>query len=180
MKANEKSIEDLKWVRIFDPTHIPKEYINQIKHKEFTTEKFYEFMNSICLLSNENGFTINHLNLLFVLVDDNNRTKGVLWMVIDNLANALVINAFSVDKEYWGNGNAVNCLIDKAAEIKEKENLERVYWITRSPKHSEKFGFKRSKQTLMEYTDGQFSKRTSIRAGCETDGASKSNDQGTT
>lgn len=163
MKTNDKSIEDLKWVRIFDPVHIPKEYIDQIKHKEFTTEKFYEFLTSICLISKENGVALNPLNLLFVLVDDNNRTKGVLWMVIDSLANALVINTFSVDKDYWGNGCAVNFLRQKAIEIKEKENLDKIYWITRSPKHSEKFGFKRSKNTLMEFSDGKFSERCSIR-----------------
>ena len=151
MKTNDKSIENLKWVRIFDPVHIPKEYIDQIKHKEFTSEKFYEFISSISVISNENGLVLNPLNLLFVLVDDNNRTKGVLWMVIDSLANALVINTFSIDKDYWGNGAAVNLLKEKAIEIKEKENLSKIYWITRSPKHSEKFGFKRSKQTLMEY-----------------------------
>jgi len=151
LKTNDKSIENLKWVRIFDPVHIPKEYIDQIKHKEFTSEKFYEFISSISVISNENGLVLNPLNLLFVLVDDNNRTKGVLWMVIDSLANALVINTFSIDKDYWGNGAAVNLLKEKAIEIKEKENLSKIYWITRSPKHSEKFGFKRSKQTLMEY-----------------------------
>jgi len=151
LKNNDKSIENLKWVRIFDPVHIPKEYIDQIKHKEFTSEKFYEFISSISLISNENGLVLNPLNLLFVLVDDNNRTKGVLWMVIDSLANALVINTFSIDKDYWGNGAAVNLLKEKAIETKEKENLSKIYWITRSPKHSEKFGFKRSKQTLMEY-----------------------------
>lgn len=177
MKTN-KSIEDLKWVRIFDPIHIPKEYIDQIKHKEFTTEKFYKFISSICLVSKENGVVLNPLNLLFVLVDDNNRTKGVLWMVIDDLANALVINTFSVDKEYWGNGAAVNFLKEKAIEIKEKENLDKIYWITRSPKHSEKFGFKRSKQTLMEYSDGKFSTGSNVRPRCETDRGSESNDEG--
>jgi len=176
LKTNEKSIENLKWVRIFDPVHIPKEYIDQIKHKEFTCEKFYEFISDIALISKEDGFVINPYNLLFVLVDDNNRTKGVLWMVIDNLANALVINTFSIDKEYWGNGSAVNFLKEKAIEIKEKENLSKIYWITRSPKHSEKFGFKRSKNTLMEYTDGKLSERTDIRTGCQTDGPSESND----
>ena len=151
MKNNDKSIENLKWIRIFDPVHIPKEYIDQIKHKEFTSEKFYEFISSISVISNENGLVLNPLNLLFVLVDDNNRTKGVLWMVIDSLANALVINTFSIDKDYWGNGAAVNLLKEKAIETKEKENLSKIYWITRSPKHSEKFGFKRSRNTLMEY-----------------------------
>lgn len=175
MKTNEKSIENLKWVRIFDPVHIPKEYIDQIKHKEFTSEKFYEFISKISVISNENGLILNPLNLLFVLVDDNNRTKGVLWMVINKLANALVINTFSVDKEYWGNGKAVTLLTAKAIEIKEKEKLERVYWITRSPKHSEKFGFKRSKNVLMEYSDGKHNNGSR----CPTSGSSEQHDERT-
>lgn len=176
MKTNDKSIESLRWVRIFDPVHIPKEYIDQIKHKEFETTKFYEFLRSNLVMVKEKDIILNPNNLLFVLVDDNNRTKGVLWMVIDTLANALVINTFSVDKDYWGNGKAVNILKEKAIEIKEKENLDKIYWITRSPKHSEKFGFKRSKQTLMEYTDGKFSQGTDIRTGCATGGNSEPND----
>lgn len=179
MKTNEKSIEKLKWVRIFDPVHIPKEYIDQIKHKEFTTERFYDFIGDISLISSDDGIKLNPLSLLFVLVDDNNRTKGVLWMVIDNLANALVINTFSVDKEYWGNGAAVNFLKAKAIEVKEKENLSRVYWITRSPKHSEKFGFKRSKNVLMEFSDGKFSERNTDGEGCSTSGQSRPDDKRT-
>lgn len=177
MKHNPKSIESLKWVRIFDPIHIPREYIDQIKHKEFSTSRFYEFVGDICLISKENELILNPINLLFVLVDDNNRTKGVLWMVIDNLANALVINTFSVDKEYWGNGAAVNFLKAKAIETKEKENLSKIYWITRSPKHSEKFGFKRSKNVLMEYSDGKFSEGSILRGECETNRNSGPNDE---
>lgn len=178
MKANDKPIEELKLVRVFDPIHIPREYIDQIKHKEFTTDRFYEFMSEICLIENENGFSLNPYNLLFVLVDDNNRSKGVLWMVIDQLANALVINTFSIDKDYWHNGKAVLYLKEKAIEIKEQQNLERIYWITRSPKHSEKFGFKRSKNVLMEFTDGQFSKGSIHGGECETNRHSIPNDKG--
>lgn len=167
----------MKWVRIFDPVHIPKEYIDQIKHKEYSTANFYDFLRSTLVIVKEKDIILNPNNLLFVLVDDKNRTKGVLWMVIDSLANALVINTFSVDKEYWGNGAAVNFLKEKAIEIKDKENLERIYWITRSPKHSEKFGFKRSKQTLMEYSDGKFSKGSDIRAGCPTSWNSEPDDR---
>lgn len=179
MKTNNKEIESLKWVRIFDPIHIPKEYIDQIKHKEFETDKFYEFLKQISLISNKDEIKLNPLSLLFVLVDDNNRTKGILWMVIDQLANALIINTFSIDSEYWGNGKAVAILREKAIEIQEKEKLERIYWITRCPKHSEKFGFKRSKNVLMEYTNGKLSTGSDIRTGCETDRHSGSNDEPT-
>lgn len=178
MKTNEKSIEDLKWVRIFDPVHIPKEYIDQIKHKEFSVDRFYEFIKEISLIPGDKGLKLNPFNLLFVLVDDNNRTKGVLWMIIDNLANVLVINTFSVDKEYWGNGKAVNFLKEKALEEKEKHKLDKVYWITRCPKHSEKFGFKRSKNVLMEFEDGKLSEGTIVRSGCSTSGIGEYNDIG--
>lgn len=192
MKTKDITKENLRWIRIFDPVHIPREYIDQIKQKEFTTDRFYKFQDGVCLIEHELGLCINPYNLLFVLVDDSTKVKGVLWMVIDSLANALVINTFSVDKEYWGNGKAIELLIEKAKEVKEQENLERVYWITRSPKHSEKFGFKRSKNVLMEYSDGKYNKgseRSSIegigkrelilgRRG-ETSGRSSIDDEGT-
>jgi hypothetical protein len=180
LKTNSITNEKLRWVRIFDPLHIPREYIDQIKQKEFTTDRFYDFLSNVCLVEHEFGLCVNPNNWLFVLVDDITKTKGILWMVVDSLANALVINTFSVDKEYWGNGKAVEWLREKALEIKDQEGLERVYWITRSPKHSEKFGFKRSKNVLMEYQDGKFSKGDTDGQGCEASRGSSANDKRTT
>jgi hypothetical protein len=150
----EEEILNLRWVRIFDPVHIPKEYVYQIKDKSFTTEKFYKYQETANVENVDGKIVFNSYNLLFVLVNEKNHTKGFLWAVVDGLSNALVINTFSMDKEYWGNGKAVKLLEIKVKEIKERVSLDKVYWITRCPKHSEKYGFKRSKNILMEYNDG--------------------------
>jgi hypothetical protein len=152
---SEEEILTLRWVRIFDPVHIPKEYVDQVKDKSFTTEKFYKFQETANVENINGRISFNPYNLLFVLVNESNHVKGFLWAVVDGLSNALVINTFSMDKDYWGNGKAVKLLESKAKEIKEIVELDKVYWITRCPKHSEKYGFKRSKNILMEYEDGQ-------------------------
>ena len=96
----EDSIDDLKFVRIFDPSHIPQEYIEQIKGREFSVERFYEFQKTICLLQIDDEAALNPMNLLFAIVNQENLVKGVLWMVVDALGNSLIINTFSIDKQY--------------------------------------------------------------------------------
>jgi len=171
--ATNRNLE-LRCLRIFDPTHIPREYIEQIKEREFEVDRFYEFQKTICLHQDGEKFSLNPCNLLFAIVDTNNRVKGVLWMAIDVLGNSLVINTFSVDKEFWGNGTAINLLKEKAIEIKEGAELDRIYWITRCPKHSERYGFKRSKNVLMEFKGyGQLSEGNIHGVGCEASGEYK-------
>lgn len=157
--------EDLKWVRIVDPIHIPREYVEQIKDRRFSVDKFYQYQKSICVENIDGNLTINVFNLLWVLVDDQNHVKGFCWMVVDPLGESLVINSFSIDNAYWGNGSAVKVLEDKAREIKEGANLSKVYWITRCPRHSERHGWKRSKHTLMEFNDGRNNDGSASEAG---------------
>lgn len=148
LKTNDKP---LNWVRIFDPIHIPRELVEQIKDRAFDTDKFYKFQKAACIEQVGDKIVLNPLNLLFVLTNDEKLVKGFCWMVVDPLSDALVINSFSMNPEYWGNGKAVKMLEKKAKEIQEGANLKKVYWITRCPRHSQKFGFKISKHTLMEY-----------------------------
>lgn len=167
--------ENLKWIRIFDPIHIPREYVEQIKDRVFEVDKFYDFQKMICKRFENGVMHVNEYNLLFVLVDESNLVKGFCWMVVDPLANALVINNFSMDKEFWGKGRCIRLLEQKAKEIQEGAQLDRVYWITRCPKHSEKYGFKKSKHVLMEYINhGRIIQRHNDGIGCETDGPSES------
>lgn len=146
-----KDATELKWVRIFDPVHIPREYVEQIKERQFSTDKFFALQKSACVNEINGNLILNPFNLLFVLADGGNIVKGFCWMVVDQLSNALIINTFSIDKEYWGNGKAVQSLESKAKHLQEGAKLDRIYWITRCPKHSERHGFKRSKHVLMEY-----------------------------
>lgn len=168
-------MEELTWVRIIDPVHIPDKYIEQIKDRDFPVEKFKKYQQMACVEIKEGQLVINPYNLLFVLVEKEKQVKGFAWFVVDALCNALVINSFSMDNEYWGNGKCIKLLEDKAREIKDGAKLDKVYWITRCPKHSEKFGFKRSKHILMEYK-GYGQDNDGIR--CEANGESGSDDPG--
>ncbi len=150
LKTEDNTI-NLRWVRIFDPDHIPIKYVEQIKDRQFTVEKFYTMQKMACIEQVDGKMVLNPCNLLYVLTNEENIVKGFCWMVVDPLSDSLVINSFSMDNEYWGNGKSVRLLEAKAKEIQEGAKLERIYWITRCPKHSEKYGFKRSKHILMEY-----------------------------
>lgn len=150
--SKEYQIDELRWVRLFSPVSVPKYLIDQIKHKDYTTEDFFKYQEINCLISGKEGHVLNPLNHLYALVDPENLVKGVLWFIIDPLSKEMIINTFSVDKEYWGNGKAIDRLANHVKEIKKKLKIEKVYWLTRYPKHSERHGFKRSKSVLMEYT----------------------------
>lgn len=149
--SNEIDFEKLRFVRIFDPIHIPVELVEQIRDRKFTVERFYEYQKIVCLSTTPEGVVLNPLNLLFVIVNEENLVKGFLWAVVSPLSQDLVINTFSMHKDYWCKGEAVRLVEAKAKEILKEANLNRVYWITNYPKHSEKYGFKRSKGVLMEY-----------------------------
>lgn len=144
-------IEDLRFIRIIDPVHIPRHLVEQVRDRDFTVDKFYDYQRMVCVETTPNGIRANPLNLLFVIVDEGNVVQGFLWAVVDPLCNYLLINTFSMEKEYWGGGRAVKLLERKAKEIMSGAQLTKGYWITNYPKHSERYGFKRSKSILMEY-----------------------------
>ncbi len=174
LKTNEEI--NLNWVRIFDPVHIPRELVEQIKDRMYDIDKFYIYQKKACIIQDNDQVVLNPLNLLYVLTNEEGAVKGFCWMVVDALDDALVINSFSMHPDYWGNGKAVKLLEKKAIEIQEGAKLKKIFWITRCPRHSQKFGFKISKHTLMEYIghgkdiDGKSS---------SADGESGSDDPGT-
>ena len=145
--------EEMEFVRIFTPIHIPEYLVDQIRDKEFTTERFYEFQKICCMRQGDNGQILNPLNFLYVVVNSRKETKGFLWAQVCPLTNTFFINNFSMDKEYWNKGAAVKLLEKKVKEIIKDCNISKVYWITNFPKHSERYGFKRSKGVLMEYKE---------------------------
>jgi hypothetical protein len=152
MKHN-PSVDDLRWVRVFTPDHIPKYLVEQVRDRDFSIEDFYKYQEINCTRPSPDGMKLNPLSHLYVLVDPENIVKGFLWFVVDALSKDLVIQTFSVDKEYWYKGKAVSKLSNHIKEIRKKANLNKIYWITNYPKHSERYGFKRSKGVLMEYTE---------------------------
>jgi len=147
-----KNASDLRWVRVFTPTHIPKSLVEQVKDRDYEVEDFYKYQELHCLRQTSEGPTLNPLNHLYVLVDKENLTKGFVWFTIDTLGKDIYIHTFSMDKEYWFSGKAVEKLATFIKDFKKKADLKKVYWITNYPKHSMRHGFKRSKSVLMEYT----------------------------
>ncbi len=162
--SKDDDIDKLEFVRIFTPVHIPEYLVEQIRDREFTVEQFYEYQNIVCVRKGENGPMLNPLNFLYVIVTEKKIAKGFMWAYADPLTKHFCVNNFSMDKEYWCKGKAVKLLIKKVSEILKECNMTKVYWITNFPKHSERYGFKRSKSVLMEYKeeeDGRFISRTS-------------------
>ena len=144
-------IDSLRFVRIFTPMHIPKYLVEQVRDREYNVDDFYKYQEVNCVSKSVNGFTLNPLNHLYVLVDENNNTKGFLWFTIDALSKHIFIHTFSVDKEYWFKGKTVKKLADFVKDIQQKASLKKIYWCTNFPKHSQRHGFKRSSGILMEY-----------------------------
>lgn len=152
-EENLNEINELEFVRVFTPQHIPTYLVEQIKDRDFTVEQFYSYHEINCIRNTENGPTLNPLNLLYVIVNKKKEAKGFCWMVIDPLTRDLIIQNYSMDQHYWGKGRSVKLLVEKVKEIIKNCELNKVYWITKHPKHSQKYGFKPSKQILMEYEE---------------------------
>lgn len=146
-------IDDLRWVRVFTPIHIPKYLVDQIKKKDYTTEDFYKYQELVCLRNSPEGPTLNPFSHLYVLVNSENITKGFLWFTVEPLTRDLVIQTYTVDKEYWGGGGAIRKLSDHVKEVRSKADLNKIYWVTDYPRHSQRHGFRASKSVLMEYSE---------------------------
>jgi len=146
-----KKIEELRWVRVFTPDHVPHYLVEQIRDRDYSVEEFYKYHQINCMTQGEKGIVLNPFNHLYVLADKVNQVKGVLWFNVDPLAKDILIQVFSMDKDYWGRGQAVKKLAEHIKQIRIKANLNKIYWITNYPKHSMRYGFKPSKSVLMEY-----------------------------
>jgi len=146
-----KKIDELRFVRVFTPDHLPHYLIEQVRDRDYSVEEFFKYQQLNCMIQGENGITLNPFNHLYVLADKENQVKGVLWFGVDPLSKDILIQTFSMDKEYWGKGEAVKKLADHIKQIRIKGKLNKIYWITNYPKHSMRHGFKPSKSVLMEY-----------------------------
>jgi len=146
-----KKIDELRWVRIFTPDHIPKYLIEQVRDRDYSVDEFFRYHQINSMVQTEDGIKLNPFSHLYVLANKNNEVKGMLWFSVDPLSKDILIQTFSVDKEYWYKGEAVKKLAEHIKEIREKAKLNKIYWITNYEKHSMRYGFKRSKSILMEY-----------------------------
>ena len=146
-------IEELRWVRVFSPIHVPKYLIEQIKKRDYSVEEFYKYHEINCLQMTEEGPSLNPFSHLYVLVNTENLVKDVLWFTVDPLAKSICIQTYTVDKEYWNSGGSVRKLADHIKDIRRKGNLKKIYWVSDYPKHSQRHGFRMSKSVLMEYSE---------------------------
>lgn len=142
----------LVFVRLIDPIHIPKYLIEQIKEREYDVDRFYDYQKIICLQQGKFGMELNPSNFLYAIVNDElKQVKGFLWATLDYLTNSLIINNFSMDREYWNHGEAIELLEKQGKKLKKDLKLNKVIWITAHPKLCEKRGFKREKDVIMSY-----------------------------
>ena len=148
------NIDDLKWIRVFTPSHIPTYLVEQVRDRDYSVEDFYKYHEINCMVpTTDGGKKLNPFSHLYVLADKSNQVKGMLWFCVDPLTKDVIVQTFSMDKEYWGKGLAVKKVANFMKEFIRKGNLHKIYWITNYPKHSERNGFKRSKNILMEYNE---------------------------
>lgn len=152
-KLDEIDFEKLRFIRIFTPMHIPKELIEQVRDRNYEVEDWYKYQEGICTHQTDNGPVLNPFSLLYVIADEGNKVIGMLWCEINALTKTLIVNTFSMNKKYWFKGKAVTLLAKKAKEIIKECKLKRAIWVNNYPKHSERYGFKRSKSVIMEYKE---------------------------
>ena len=176
-----KKIEELRWVRVFTPDHVPHYLVEQIRDRDYSVEEFFKYHQINCMIQSENGIKLNPFHHLYVLADKENQVKGMLWFNVDPLSKDMIIQTFSMDKEYWGKGQAVKKLSEHIKQIRVKANLNKIYWITNYPKHSMRYGFKQSKSVLMEYDPKKEVKNgENYDGGRKPTGESQSSDSRTT
>ncbi len=137
-----EKIDTLTFVRLKIPRLIPLSLIENVKGRTFTPDQFYKY---------QEGQIDNPGNHLYVLVDDDKKIHGYLWVEVNYLDSSMFVNTFSVSKEFWGKGQAISKAIEFLGHLKEKTKSPRCYWVTTNEKFFIKNGFKKSKNVLMEY-----------------------------
>lgn len=143
---NGETINDLTFVRLRFPRAIPVDLIESVKGRTFTPEQFYAYQES------QEG---NPYNYLYALVDKEKKIHGYLWAEVNILDNSLFVNTFSVDKKYWGKGEAIPVAVEFLKKLRCKERCPKVFWLTTNEKFFLKYGFKRSKNVLMEFDESK-------------------------
>lgn len=141
-ESDDRQISELTFVKLKLPRLIPYDLIDSVKGRTFTPEQFYDYQ--------ENQID-NPYNFLYALVDESRKIHGYLWAEVNILDKSLFVNTFSISKEYWGKGKAIEKVMEFLRTIVAKTKSPRVFWITTNEKFFLKNGFRRSKNVLMEY-----------------------------
>lgn len=141
LPLEEKDINDFKFVRLKIPDLIPDDLIENVKGRTFTPSQFYAFQNR--QIDNPNNF-------LFALIEEESIIQGFLWAVIE-WDGTLWVNTFSISKELWGKGKAMDKVNEFLSDLMNKTGAQLVMWATTNKKFFLKKGFKESKISLMEF-----------------------------
>lgn len=131
----------LKCVPINDINLIPRYLVEQIKDREFTVDRFYEFAPF---------FAKNQYAIIWAFSDKENMVKGFLLGQVNPLDEWIHVSIITADKEYFSKGivkEATNLLKKK---IQEPYSLKGIKFKTTRPAAFEKAGFKKSKHINME------------------------------
>jgi len=151
-KKGFSNLEDLSFVRLIDPVHIPSYLVEQIKSRVFNIEKFYSYLKILCTYRSDSGPILNNTVFLYAITNVKLRqVKGFLFLYLDPLTNSLVISQFSIDKEYWNKGEGVNFMLSYAKQMMKELSASRIVWLTKNVKTCESLGFTRSRETLMSF-----------------------------
>ncbi len=116
---------------------IPRELFEQVKDDDLDIDKLYQLSQS--LLSNS-------MVQFYILVDKDNKIKGVLWGFANVLFNSIDIVLLSVDKEYQFD----DAIEETLKFIKSWQEDAKIRIVTTRTSAYEKAGFEISKKTIME------------------------------
>lgn len=145
------NFEGLKFVSLNNPgtspemidmlfRRIPRELFEQVKDVEFNIDLLYQAPSRF--ISNVN-------TRFYVLTDNEDKIKGILWAYLNILTEKIQINIFSIEKEYQFDNALEKTLEFIRSWQSEKENLK-IEIITTEPQTYEKLGWKSSGQIILE------------------------------
>lgn len=152
MIATEKKIfSDLKFVRLNNPgtssgaidmlfRQIPRELFEQIKDIEFNIDLLYQTPSRFIGGANTR---------FYILVDEDNIIKGVLWAFVNVLTEAIDVHILSIDREYQF-GDALKVTLEFIRSWMGKNETLKIKCITTRPQAYERAGWKTTKKVGME------------------------------
>ncbi len=143
--------DELKFVSINNPgtspeiidmvfRRIPRELFEQVKDVEFNIDLLYKAPSRF--ISNVN-------TRFYVLTDDEDKIKGILWASVNLLTEKIQISILSVEKEYQF-GNAIEKTLEFIKSWQNDNEDLTIQIMTTRPTAYKKVGFKESKQLIME------------------------------
>lgn len=153
-----KTFSDLRFVRITGSPdivdmmfrQIPKELFEQIKDVNFNIDLLYQ-----CPANFISGVNTR----FYILVDENDKIKGILWAYINILTETIQVHILSIDKEYqrksmFDDSDALKETVNFIRSWQGKNENLKITGITSRPHACRKNGWKNSKYVLMEISNG--------------------------